>query len=681
MALSELPRLITTLEDLKRLVDRVYASGTAYAFDFETLGTRIARLKPVGFGLAWGPGENDGAYVVTLHDSEPFIPWEQALAVVKPLFEDESMTMISHNSLFDVTILDYHGVHLHTNTFDTLVLAWMLNTETPNGLKGLVERRYAVQMTELTEFVDKGIMAWHPGKVLRVDQAPVDKLTAYGVDDVRWTYKLWMDAMEFMGRGEPALLKVYKELYQELLLVLAGMMSDGVRLDVDFLREREAVIRQEVAALIVDIIGTRRGQDFDGSICENWSAADIDSNRRLIPELAAKWTDRNNLRPLLYEHPTLAHKLFNLNSAPQLNAILFGENELGLVPLGERGKSGHYSVDAEVMAKLVGQDSTGFVAKLQRYKMLVKLLETYYAGLQELVDDDGRVRTRFNPALKTGRLSSAEPNLQNIPGRTDEGKEIRKAFVPREGFTMVCADYSQAELRILAELSEDQVMVDGFNAGVDPHSVTAKAAFSLDCEPQEVKEQHATLRRAAKVLNFGIIYGLGAEGIANNIAKETNGELRLSTPQAQALRETVLSNMPGVGKWMRSVERMAQQLGFVTTIIGRKRHLPDAQQNADRGKYFGALRRAVNSPIQGSASDIIHIAMRNMRRRFVETDDWRTNVFLVLQVHDELLFEVRTELVDTVVAVIKREMENAVSLRVPMVAEPGVGGNWLDAKA
>lgn len=676
---DDVPRLITDIDDVRRLVDRV-RQAPAYTYDFETLGTRTQRLRVCGLGLAWGPGPNDGAYILTEHAEHPFLQWADVLPCVQPLLEDESITQIAHNSLFDASILDHYGVNLHTNTYDTMVMAWLLNTETPNGLKDLVRRLYGHQMTELSQFVSQEVVAWHPGKILRLDKAPIENLREYAIEDVTWTYRLWQDGLAAL-KEDPLLDRVYHELYQEYLPLLAQMQNDGVTLDLGILRQCERETREELERMVEQIIDLRPGCDFDGDLCRGWTAADIDVRRKDIPELQEKWRDKKVLRQLLYKYPERAHKVFNPGSNHQLNKVLFGE--LGLRPIGEKKKTGQYSVAADVLTKMLVRDDSGIVRALLRYSMLDKLQGTYHVGLQELVDDDGRVRTQYNATLKTGRLSSSQPNLMNIPARTDEGKQIRRAFVPRgPEWTMIVADYSQIEMRLLAHFSGDDALIEGFRRGADPHSITAKAIFDLDCDVLEVPEKFPTQRRIGKTANFAVSYGVGPETLATQIIEATGGEVTPSSEDAKAIRDSLMARMPGVRDWIRYQERLARRLGVVRSLIGRPRHLPDARSYdpARARAYFGALRRAVNSPIQSSAADVIGIAMRNIRREFIERGWWRERVFLVLQIHDELVFEVEREIAEAVLERVKWNMEHAVELDVPIVAEPAMADSWYDAK-
>ena len=677
---ADVPRLITEIDDVHRLVERIYAEGTAYTYDFETLGSRTQRLKVCGIGLAWGPEAAQGAFVLNQHAEHPYVDWEAALEALRPLLEDAGMTQVAHNSLFDAGILDRYGVTLHTNTYDTMVMAWMLNTETPNGLKGLIHQIYGHKMTELTSLADWDVVSWHPGKILRVDRIPIEQFTRYGIEDVIWTYRLWQDALAAI-REDPDLDKVYHELYQEYLVILAQMQNDGVALDVEYLKQREAETREELDSTVAALIDMRPGEDFDGDLCRDWTALDIDTRRKQIPALQEKWKDRKVLRPLLYANPTLAHKVFNPGSNHQLNTVLF--RELGVKPIGEKTKTGQYSVAAEVLTKLIARDDSGVIKTLLRYSALDKLQGTYHIGMQELVDDDGRVRTRYNPTLKTGRLSSSEPNLMNIPQRTDDGRLIRKAFRARgEDWCLVGADYSQIELRVLAHFSGDAALVEGFRRGNDPHSITAREIFELDCDVAEVAEAYPQQRSIAKTVNFGVVYGVGAETLMTQIIKATGGAVVPTIEEAQYYKDALLTSMPGVRDWIRYQERQAKRHGVVRTLIGRPRHVPDAMEyNPKRARdYYRALRIAVNTAIQGSAADIISIAKRNIRREFMERGWWRELVHLVLQVHDELLFDAHESVVEEVVPRIRWNMENAVALAVPILAKPSVGATWYDTK-
>lgn len=690
-----LPTLVNRYDDVHRIVEMVYESGELYSYDFETLGRRPQRLRVAGLGFAWGHQPGEGSYIMTAHQDYPTLDWERVLAIVKPLLEDPTMTAVAHNQLFDATILDRFGVELHTNTGDTMVMNWLLNTDSTNGLKDIVHRIYGHKMTELKEFCAEETVSWHPGKILRLDKAPIDKLSAYAVEDVLWTYRLYQDELRSLGRRDK-LPKIYSKLYQRFLRVLSGLEADGIAIDTALMNEMAESAGRALGELSVELLDAREGQDFDPALMTHLAALSevarsegreltefereeaINKDRKAVPELNKKWSDKKNLRDLLYAHPERAHKVYNLKSNKQLNVILF--EELGLSPNGEKTAQGIYKVDAKALLKLVPEDPSGYVKAFLRYRKLQKLHSQYLVGLTPLLDDDGRLRTSFNPALKTGRLSSSQPNLQNIINLDEY--PVRKAFVPRPGFSLIVSDYSQIELRVLAHVSQDPSLVEGFKQGFDPHSITTSKIFPYlkDVPLEAIKDQYKKERKLGKLMNFAVVYGVGATSLAEQIADATDGELVPSVKEAQGFIDTLLREMPGVKRYLDRTAAQAKRDGVVHTLTGRPRHLPQAQNPNDRRFFFGALRRAGNSPIQGTAADIIALAMCDVADEFRNLGLWRKDVFMLLQVHDELIFEVRQGLEEQAIPIIQRCMEQAVTLRVPLEAEPVVCPTWYDGK-
>lgn len=671
------PKIVTKLDDVKRIVELVYANkDKAYTFDFETLATNPVRLKKAGLGIAWGPEDDEASYIVTLHEDHPYLDYDKALSVLQPMFEDPDLTAIAHNYLFDASILAADGVNLHTNFYDTMVMAWLLNTARRVGLKPLVKEEFEYEMRELTEFAPKITVDWDPDKIFALHQVDIDILSAYGVDDVTWTYRLWMNLLTDL-KQDAKLDKIYHELYQEFLTVLVYMQVDGITVDKDLLYSMAEQAGNEIEQLQKELYRIRPGADFQVEGIERWTAADIDVQRKLIPALQDKWKDRKTLRPILYDNPSLAHKVFSPNSQAQLNQILF--RELKLRPIGDKGANGHYSVDADSLVKLSRQDESGFVKHLMRYRTLGKLHGTYLLGLPPMIDKDGRLRTSFRATLQTGRLSSSSPNLQNIVNSQDF--PVRKAFVPAKGKNLVVVDYSQIELRVLTQFSGDGGMIQDFKAGIDPHSSTAKTIFDLDVPASEIKgnPQLKTYRQIGKTTNFATVYQAGPRTVADQVAKATDGEVTPSPDEAAQWIDAFFEARPGVKRYIRQQERRAEQEGLVRTLLGRPRHLPDAL-SSDMRSRGPAMRQAVNTPIQGSAADIIALAMRNITRRFVELGWWRTKAWLLLQVHDELVFECDPDITDELIEVVKHEMEHAVTLVVPLEAEPTVADNWYEAK-
>lgn len=690
-----LPVLVNKLDDVRRIVDKIYETGNKFTYDFETLGNRPRKLRVAGLGLAWGSKPGQGSYIVTAHNSFITLDWEKVLEIVKPLFEDESMTMIAHNQLFDGTILDIYGVKLHTNSYDTMVMNWLLNTESRNGLKEIVWRIYKYKMNELTEFCGKRKVGWHyPEEIISLDEAPIDVLTNYAVDDVLWTYRLAEDEIAAIKRN-PKLDTIYHRLYQRYLPVLSAMQSDGIQINVEGLKDMEKRAAPLIQQYVNNLLDKRVGEDFDPELMVNTNAeikrlgleaflsgpreireAAIDKDRKLIPELNAKWRKKDHFREFLYTSPHKAHKVYNLKSNSDMNKLLF--EEFDITPQGEKTKQGLYKVNAKALVKYQVEDRTGYVTDLLGYRRLQKLHSQYMVGLLPLIDDDHRLRTSFNPALKTGRLSSRQPNLQNIVH--DSNFPIRSVFVARPQHKLVVLDYSQMELRILAHYSQDEAMMHGFITKADPHSNTAKRVFNLPCSVEEVDALYPKYRKIAKTINFGVVYGVGARSLVEQIADATKGEVIPTVEEAQGYINRMFEEFPNVELYIKSMKARARKTGLVTTIIGRPRHLPLAMQQEDMKNYYGALRRAANTPIQGTAADIIGIAMCNIRDTLEDMNLWRNGVWLCLQVHDELIFEVREDLAETILPILEDEMKTALKLRVPLDASGGIGDNWVEAK-
>lgn len=674
-AVKPLPTLVNKLDDVHRIVEAVYANPEkAYTYDFETLDTRVKRLKRVGLGIGWGPEEDQASYIVTLHDSYPYLDWEKVLSVLQPMLEDDSLTQIAHNQLFDATILADDGVDLHLNTYDTMVMSWLLDTSTPNGLKKIVKSRYGKKMNEIVEFSKKETVSWSPNKIYALHKVDIRTLADYGAEDVRWTYRLWKDLKTEL-EVDPKIDKIYRELYRELLRILTYMQLDGVWVHREMLDDMAERCGAEMEDLLISLWETRPGEDFWYD--DNEDEHDIDEQRKLIPELQKKWSDRGFLRPHLYQRPELAPKMFSPNSGPQLNQILFSGAELGLRPIGDKGDSGQYSVANDVLAKLQADDDSGFVATLMRYKTLGKLHGTYLLGLPPLIDADGRLRTSFRATLQTGRLSSSDPNLLNIVHSEDY--PVRKAFMARPGHKLVVSDQSQLELRLVAHLGKDQGMIDDFRNGVDPHSSTTKAIFELDMPVEQIKDREPTKRKVGKTVNFAVLYGAGPRTIRDWVISATDGEIAPSLDEVRGWVDNFFAAKRGVKDYIRTQEMRAEQEGLVRTILGRPRHLPDAQ-GSNMKRKGSAMRQAVNTPVQGSGADVLDLVMRNMVRWLQERDWYRTRVWLLLQVHDELVFEAEDALAEEVAERLTYEMENVVKLLVPLHADTKIALDWYSGK-
>lgn len=595
----------------------------AYSIDTETVDRSYPDIGLTGISIAWNT--KDGAYIPVGHQEGIQLPKEIVLPKLKRCIESQKNTVaVMHNAKYDMSVLSLHGgIRFPETIFDTMVASWMLDTEGAHGLKPLAKKYLGIDVVELDDITPKEKDPRTGDVVYRTDLVPIDTMARYAIQDAINSLKLmevFIPMLEHDGQ-----MKVFCELEMPMVFILMDMEMTGIKLDTDMLRKH---IKEAPKRL-----------------------ADLEQRMYAM---------RPNGKP------------FNANSAKQLNDILF--KELKLKPIGEKGKSGLYSTKAEYMEVWAGQHK--LPEMILEYRNLSKLMGTYLKGLATRVGPDGRIRTRFNQILTTGRLSSSKPNLQNIPKPDKDVFGLRDMFIAEDGYKLICADYSQIELRVLAHISKDPVFIAAFTEGIDLHSYAAKMLYNLKEDVSEIKEKYPDLRNVGKTFNFSMIYGAGRTRLAS--------AAKVSEKQAGELKDKYLREFRGIGRYLEATHRKAEKLGYVTTIIGRRRHVPDAQLRGKTQKEHAlksvALRQAGNAPIQGSAADIISIAMRNLTRRFKKENLTHDDVRIVLQVHDELILECREDIVDDVAKIVKYEMENAVKLRVPLVADVGIGDRWSDAK-
>lgn len=595
----------------------------AYSIDTETVDRSYPDIGLTGISIAWNTKE--GAYIPVGHQEGIQLPKEIVLPKLKRCIESQKNTVaVMHNAKYDMSVLSLHGgIRFPETIFDTMVASWMLDTEGAHGLKPLAKRYLGIDVVELDDITPKEKDPRTGDDVYRTDLVPIDTMARYAIQDAINPLKLmevFIPMLEHDGQ-----MKVFCELEMPMVFVLMDMEMTGIKLDTDMLRKH---IKEAPKRL-----------------------ADLEQRMYAM---------RPNGKP------------FNANSTKQLNDILF--KELKLKPIGEKGKSGLYSTKAEYMEVWAGQHK--LPEMILEYRNLSKLMGTYLKGLATRVGPDGRIRTRFNQILTTGRLSSSKPNLQNIPKPDKDVFGLRDMFIAEDGYKLICADYSQIELRVLAHISKDPVFIASFTEGTDLHSYAAKMLYNLKEDVSEIKEKYPDLRNVGKTFNFSMIYGAGRTRLAS--------AAKVSEKQAGELKDRYLREFRGIGRYLEATHRKAEKLGYVTTIIGRRRHVPDAQLRGKTQKEHAlksvALRQAGNAPIQGSAADIISIAMRNLTRRFKKENLTHDDVRIVLQVHDELIIECREDIVDDVAKIVKYEMENAIKLRVPLVADVGIGDRWSDAK-
>ncbi|MGH7571472.1 MAG: DNA polymerase I [Gemmatimonadota bacterium] len=596
-------RVVDTLEALADLVKRL-EDADRFAFDLETTSLDPISAQIVGLAFATNPGR--AWYVPVGHAEGPNLPLGTALAALKRLLEDPERPKLGENVKYDTIVLSEAGVEVQGIVADVGLAAYLLDP---------ARRQYNLDLLALELLGHKMITyddATKPdGRKDRLPfaEVPIEDAARYACEDADVALRL---AERFLGELEERdLMDLYHQVELPLVPVLAALERRGVALDVEFFRHMA---------------------------------------RRLEGELAT----------LERECTILAGGEFNLNSPHQLAEVLFERLKL---PVVKRTKTG-YSTDAEVLETLAAEHE--LPRKLLEYRELAKLKSTYVDALPAAINPlTGRLHSSFNQTVAaSGRLSSSEPNLQNIPIRTPLGREIRRGFVPSEpGWTLLVSDYSQIELRILAHLSQDPSLVEAFRSGQDVHTQTAALVFGID--PAQVD---IGLRARAKMVNFGVAYGMGAFGLARRLG--------IPREEAEAFIKGYFERFQAVKLFQEQAIAQARELGYVTTLLGRRRYLPEISSKNWNIRSF-AERVAINSPIQGTAADLIKIAMIRVHGRLAEDG---IPARMLLTVHDELVFEVEEGAVEPLAEMVRGEMEGAIELDVPVEVGIGVGRTWYDAK-
>jgi DNA polymerase I len=570
-------------------------------FDTETTGLDALNAELVG--IAFSYQENQGYYIPFPENREEAT---EILNQLKPFFESETIEKVGQNLKYDLKVLTNYGVTVKGPLFDTMIAHYLINPDMRHNMDVLAETYLGYSPKPIDDLIGK------KGKNQKsMREVAVEEVKEYAVEDADITYQL---KHKFEPQLEKAgTRKLFDEIEVPLVKVLADMEHEGINLDVPFLNELSEKISEEVKQLESEI----------------------------------------------YE---IAGTTFNIASPKQLGEILFDKLKIGSGKI-KKTKTGQYATGEEILSDLA-KDNV-IVQKILEYRQVVKLQNTYIDALPKQVDaKTNRVHTEYMQAVAaTGRLSSNNPNLQNIPIRTERGRLIRKAFVARdENYTLVSADYSQIELRIIAAISGEENMIQSFKNGEDIHRSTAAKVFNVALE-EVTKEQ----RSHAKTVNFGIIYGVSAFGLS----QQTN----LSRQESAALIDAYYKTYPRLRDFITEQIDFARENGYVQTVLGRRRYLKDIN-SANAVVRGGAERNAVNAPIQGSAADIIKIAMINIHDKLTK-ENWKSK--MLLQVHDELVFDVHNEELERIKPMIKHEMENAFKLIVPLEVEIGEGKNWLEA--
>ncbi|RDF08642.1 DNA polymerase I [Haemophilus sputorum] len=615
---------ITTESQLAKWIE-LMAAAPLIAFDTETDNLDAMQANLVGVSFALPDGQ--ACYIPLAHkaksapvqsdlfateEEEDALAWTlvkdqlnltACLTQLKPILENPAVLKVGQNLKYDLTVLANHGISVQGVAFDTMLESYTLNSVGRHNMDELASRYLNHQTISFEEIAGKG------KNQLTFDQISIEKASEYAAEDADVTMKLHQTLFSTLEKI-PSLHKLFNEIEMPLVSVLSHIERNGVLIDPQKLLAQSAEIEARLAEL-----------------------------------------------------ETMVHSeagaVFNLASTKQLQEILF--EKLGL-PILKKTPKGAPSTNEEVLEELAQKGH--IVPKLlMEHRGLSKLKSTYTDKLPQMINPKtGRVHTSYHQAVTaTGRLSSSDPNLQNIPIRNEEGRRIRQAFIAREGYKIVAADYSQIELRIMAHLSNDEGMITAFAQGKDIHRATAAEIFGIALE--EVTSEQ---RRSAKAINFGLIYGMSEFGLSN--------QLGISRADAKHYMERYFHRYPGVQQFMQDIRVSAAEKGYVETLFGRRLYLPEIKSsNGMRRK--AAERVAINAPMQGTAADIIKVAMIGIDKAIAQDE----NIKLIMQVHDELVFEVKAEQIDHYSKIIKAEMEKAIDMKVPLIAEVGVGDNWDEA--
>jgi DNA polymerase-1 len=594
-------RIVATTEDLDEMVSRLSAVET-FAFDTETTGLNPISAQLVGISLALESGK---AYYIpvghVLLDEVKQLPLQQVVDRLKPLLEDSKKAKLAHNAKYDMMVLAECGIAVSGLTFDTMIAAHLLG-EKALALKALAFSKLGIEMMPISALIGTG------AKQISMAEVDIKKAADYSSADADMTFRL--AGIFEKELGQQALTKLFKEVEMPLVPVLLLMERNGVAVDIEMLREMSRNLGEQIAVL-------------ESKICEE------------------------------------AKHEFNINSPQQLGKVLFDEMQL---PTSRKGKN-RYSTEASVLEEL--RPAYPFVKNILEYRQLTKIKSTYIDTLPEIINPKtGRIHTSFNQTrTTTGRLSSSDPNMQNIPVRGELGGQVRQAFIASAGLNLLAGDYSQIDLRALAHLSQDEGLLSAFRNDEDIHAATAAQLFGV--EKSQIKPD---MRRLAKTVNFGVIYGMSEYGLEQ--------ATELSREEAGKFIKAYFEKYPGVRKYLDDTKEQARRDGYVQTLLGRRRYIPDIN-SANRQVREAAERMAINMPVQGTSADIIKVAMINLYR---EMEKRHLQSKMLLQVHDELVFEVPDEEMETMRKLVAEIMNSAVVLSVPLKVETKVGKNWGEMK-
>ena len=594
---------VTSLASLSAVLSK----ASVISFDTETTSTDEMTARLVGISLAVKPGE--GYYIPVGHNSGRQLPVEKVIAALRDPMTDAGIPKIGHHLKYDFIMLARNGLRAEPLGFDTMIAEWVVDPSTRHlGLKDMSELRLGESMTHIEELIGTGKNQLSMAEVAIADAAP------YAASDAETTLRLH-PILEKELKRVPKLWDLFIEIEMPLIPVLADMEMAGIALDKDFF--------------------AKFSKELSGRI--------------------TKLEDQ--------VHQAVG-KPFNLNSTQQLSDVLFGVLKLSPPDKGRKTASGHYSTAAGVLDELSGQHPV--VDMILEYRELTKLKSTYVDALPlQIHPEDGRVHTSFSQTTAvTGRLSSSDPNLQNIPTRTELGRRVRRGFLAGPGNVLVSLDYSQIELRIVAHMAGDQAMLNAFRAGQDIHATTAAAIYGVPLE--KVTRE---MRRHSKAINFGLIYGMSAFGLTRTT--------ELTLAESQDFVEAYFKQFPGVKKYLDGIRKEATQNGYVETMLGRRRYFPNLKGSVNQVVRAREEREAINAPIQGTAADIMKIAMIKIPPALAKA---RLHGKMLLQVHDELVVECPSSELDELVRVVRKIMENAYKLDIPLTTEARSGTNWDELK-
>ena len=599
-------KLVVSLKDARSLAEKL-KKKKIFAFDTETDSLDQFDLRIVGASFSSKAGEGyfvaiDPGQKKKFSDGKERLKVEDFVKIFKPVLEDKKIKKVCQNGKYDIGVMRGLGIRVENFYFDTMVASYIIDADQKHGMDDLSEKYLNYKPISLKELLGQKI---DPKKIYEVN---ADELSDYAAEDADITFQLY-EILEKEIKKEK-LERIAYEVDFPLVTVLEEIEHEGIRID----------------------------------------KATLDKFSKELQKMIDSYTKK------IYK---AAGEEFNISSPKQLQVILY--EKLGLTS-GRKTKTG-YSTDARALENLKGEHE--IIEMILDYRQASKLKSTYTDSLPNLINSKtGRVHTDFNQTIAaTGRLSSINPNLQNIPIRTEMGKEIRKAFVPRDkNYVLLSADYSQIELRLLAAICKDPGLMKAFKSGEDIHRSTAALVFMVD--PEDVTPD---MRRKAKEVNFGILYGIGPFGLKTRLG--------ITQSHAKEIIETYFKTFKKVKNYMDDSVKKAKENGYSETLLGRRRYLKNINSNNRVVRQFEE-RVAINMPIQGTAADMIKIAMINIQK---ELEKRKTKTKMVLQVHDELLFDAHKDEVDDLRPVIKKLMENAIPLDVPIVVDTGIGDNWLDA--